>query len=137
MTTRLIVLALFSALLLGGLTAHVPPHELIYCNKLNNVDDTDDNFLFFSVPYAASVTTVWCTCEGTCSTLAEVAFLDGSANAMTHATLTCGTEGGTSTPQLVTAAGNLAAGEAVQFSVTNDPQLDTDEAVFCLSFVRR
>lgn len=106
------------------------------CALIENLAAADDNMSMGSHPYAVTVTRVWCECEGTCTTLAQLSFEDDAANAMTGGTPVCGLGTAVPSPSVITAGGGLTAYESFQFDVTNTPSPETDEYLVCYSFTK-
>lgn len=94
---------------------------------IENLAAADDNKGLGSVNDAITITGIWCTCNGTCTTVAQISLEDGSGNAMTHTTPVCTAIGTIPTRQAVTAGGSLVARESLVFDVDNTPSPETDD----------
>jgi hypothetical protein len=110
-------------------------HQLTRCAVVENLAAADDNIPLGSLAYPTTIKNFWCTCSGTCTTVAQVSLEDGSGNAMTHTTPTCTAIGTIPQPQAITAGGGLNAYESVRFDVDNTPSPETDEYELCYSYI--
>ena len=92
------------------------------CAVLENLTAADDAFEFWQTKFPVQVTSVGCRCRGTCSTPATFALANRAATDMTitGTNPTCATTGA-ATYTTVTANNTLAAGDGINFSVTNIP----------------
>jgi hypothetical protein len=116
-------------------TKRVLSYQKTRCVIVDNLGATDDNFPMGSFVDPVTVTSVWCTCSGTCSTMAQMSLEDGAGNAMTHTTPTCTAASATPTAQSVTAANTLTARETLAFDVDNTPSPDgADTYSYCVSY---
>ena len=93
---------------------------------IENLAAADDNQPLGSVNDAITITSVWCTCTGTCTTAAQITLEDGSGNAMTHTAPICTDIGTIPTAQSITVGGGLVARESLRFDVDNTPSPETD-----------
>ena len=111
------------------LTTKVKAILLTGAVKIEYLSASDDNFIIPAKHTTAiTITKVWCKCQGTCTTPAQISFEDESGNAMSHGTLTCaevgetpdegGANGGLET---VDSGGGLSAYESMAFDVDNTP----------------
>lgn len=102
------------------------------CMVVMNLSDTDDQMPLWSPPSPVAITGGYCTCIGTCTTPATVAFEDNGGNAMTG-TVQCGA----TPPPIATIGGNntLVARGTLRMNVTNTPSPNgSDEYVVCWTF---
>lgn len=93
------------------------------CLIVPDLSAADDNYPMGSFVGGATITSVWCTCSGTCTTKATFTLEDGSGNAMTitGTNPTCTAIGSIPTTAAVTANNVLVAQESLRFDVTNTP----------------
>lgn len=98
--------------------------------------DGTDNKQMGSFTNATTINSVWCQCEGTCTTAATITLEDVSSNAMTitGTNPTCAANTTTPTPAAVTAGNTLTAYEGFQFDVTNTPSPTTDTYDVCVKY---
>jgi hypothetical protein len=106
------------------------------CITVENLAAADDDYAFFSWPYAVTITSLWCHYRGTGTTPATITLEDGGGNAMTitDTAATCAASTATATPKAVTAANGLTAYEMLAFNVTNAVSPETDEYTICVSY---
>jgi len=106
------------------------------CITVENLAAADDDYAYFSWPYAVTITGLWCHYRGTGSTPATITLEDGAGNAMTitDTAATCAASTTTATPKTVTAANGLTAYEMLAFNVTNAVSPETDEYTICVSY---
>jgi len=119
----------------SGGAARVLDPVLQECRVISDVTSADDNFEWWMATTPVTVTSVWCRCRGTCSTMATFTLEDRAGNGMTitGTNPTCATTGN-STPAAVTANNGLVAGEGLAFDVTNTPNPATDEYTLCVTY---
>jgi hypothetical protein len=119
----------------GGAVRTLNPVENV-CHTTRGIAATDDNFIFWMVNQAVTVTSVGCRCVGTCSTLPTFTLEDNDGNAMTitGTNPTCATTTTEATYAAVTAGGGLVAGEGIAFDTTNTPVATTDWITICVTY---
>ena len=101
------------------------------CLPFENLRASDTNIEMWMPPGAVVVRSVYCHCNGTCTTPAQISFEDRAGNAMTHALLACSTGSTNSTIVPVTAGGALVVGEGLRFDVDNAVSPETDQYLIC------
>ena len=106
------------------------------CAVVEDFAAADDNLPLGSYEVAITLQNVWCTCSGTCSTVAQTSLEDGSGNAMTHTTPVCTAIGTIPTAQTITAGGGLSARESLRVDVDNTPSPETDTYEICWAYTR-
>lgn len=118
-----------------GATPRVLTYVQQECAVIENLEDTDDSFEVWMTAYAATVTSVGCRCQGTCTTPATFTLEDRAGNAMTitGTNPTCATSGN-ATYAAVTAGNALVAGEGMAFDVTNGVDPETDKYTLCWTY---
>lgn len=96
---------------------------------------TDDHFPLTSFATGATAAKYWVKCAGTCSTMAQVTFEDGSQNAayVNANFATSVTVGATANFATAQTGNTFTAGEVVQYNVTNSPTA-SDNYVICGEF---
>ncbi len=104
------------------------------CGVIENLAGADDNQPLGSVNDAITITNVWCTCSGTCTTAAQISLEDGAGNSINHTTPTCTAIGTIPTVQAITGSGTLIALESLRFDVDNTPVPETDDYEICWDF---
>ena len=133
----------------GDIATDVTANQLLYystalrvvtyveteCALITDTAAAADNRDVWMAPHAVTITSVACSCEGTCSTAATFTLEDRGGNAMTitGTNPTCSTSGN-STYAVVTAGNALVAGEKLNFDVTNTPDPETDEYLLCWTY---
>ncbi len=90
------------------------------CFTIEDLTPTDDDYEFWTTPYAVTILSAYCTYSGTATTAANIDFLDGEGNAMTMTDAVCVDADSSTRPtvQAVTAANALVVGESLAFNVT-------------------
>jgi hypothetical protein len=94
--------------------------EILSCVSLQQATSTDDSLPFLIASRAMTVKSIFCQCNGTCTTGADFALKDNAGNRMTQGSTTCSTTG-VSSPATVTANNTLTIGEALLFDIVNSP----------------
>lgn len=108
-----------------------------FCGAIEDVSSADDDHAFWIAPYAVTLTSVACSCVGTCSTKADFTLADNAGNAMTisGSSPTCSTGSSNASYATISAGGGLVAGEQVRASVSNSPT-SNQEHLLCITYVR-
>jgi len=109
-------------------------YEKTRCAVVEDLAAADLNFPLGSFGDGVTVTSVWCTCSGTCTTKADISLEDGGGVAMTHGTMTCSDFGTVPTAVSVTAANVLTARESAAFDVDNAVSPETDTYEICFAY---
>jgi hypothetical protein len=108
------------------------------CRALPNVSAASDDQLFTAFQQNVTITSMWCTYQGTAPTTPAVfALEDGSGTALTHAAPVCSGPAVQPVAQPITAAGALPARKALRFDVTNTPNPNptADTYLLCVAYV--
>lgn len=119
-----------------GSAKRVVPYKNARCFVIPDTAAADDNVPIGSFVDGVTITAVWCTCSGTCSTAATFTLEDGAGNAMTitGTNPTCTAIGTVPDAAAVTAGNALTARESLRFDVTNTPSPETDTYELCVSY---
>ena len=106
-----------------GAATRVISYKKEKCIVVPDVTAADDQVPMGSFIDAITVSSVWCTCSGTCTTKATFTLEDAAANAMTitGTNPTCTNIGTVPTAANVTAGNQLAARKSLRFNTTNTP----------------
>jgi hypothetical protein len=110
------------------------------CAVLEDLAAADDGYEMFMATSAATVVKAGCRCRGTCSTPATLTFADRAGNTIsTDSTVTCSSgTGATTFVNVSTGDGDrvLVSGEGFLFSVSNNPDPETDTYTICVEYTR-
>jgi len=117
-----------------GTTIFVESGTKSKCGLYDNLVAANDNISLGSLPYAATIQSIWCSYIGTGTVVASTSLEDGSGNAMTHTIPTCTAHGTPPSAQTISAGGSLSAYEILRFDVDNTPDPITDDYTICVSY---
>jgi hypothetical protein len=106
------------------------------CVTLENLAAADDDYIFWTAPYAVTVTSAYCAYQGTAVTAADIDLADGEGNLMTMTDATCadGDSGTRPTVQAVSENNALVAGESLAFNVQNAVDPETMKTTICWTY---
>ena len=106
------------------------------CFTIEDLAAADDDYEFWTTPYAVTILSAYCTYSGTATLAATIDFLDGEGNAMTMTDATCVDADSSTRPtvQAVTAANALVVGESLAFNVTNAVAPETMTHRICFTY---